>query len=274
LAIRSPSEKNYNGAKLRKAADRDFYGWGSIFSLAIKSTPPHETISRKSEVSSIYKHKQRGVMNKVVAVTNLGITGFYLYAIVLHMIRPGVNTGYTRMLMFVCLATIPIAFMMAIIGGRNRWPLFVAQAKVMAAGGLSSVLLVAGTGRVIVSHAAGHAPGSLVRDGAAFRFVISSVFYSCPTSVGSGTRQSFCPYSRHPGGDAFRLVFNRYRNCLDIATIRLRGGYVPAAFASGLARLWGCGQGVLRRVCFFPAQSASRILPCFFEFMGSKITLY
>jgi hypothetical protein len=144
LAIRSPSEKNYNGAKLRKAADRDFYGWGSIFSLAIKSTPPHETISRKSEVSSIYKHKQRGVMNKVVAVTNLGITGFYLYAIVLHMIRPGVNTGYTRMLMFVCLATIPIAFMMAIIGGRDRWPLFVAQAKVMAAGGLSSVLLVAG----------------------------------------------------------------------------------------------------------------------------------
>ncbi len=34
------------------------------------------------------------------------------------MIRPGNNTGYTRMLMFACLATLPLIFLMGMIAGR------------------------------------------------------------------------------------------------------------------------------------------------------------
>ncbi len=83
-------------------------------------------------------------MNKPFAIVNLCTTGFYIYTIAAHMVRPGVNTGYTRMLMFVCLATIPLAFMMAVVGGRDRLPLLAAQAKEMARGGLSSVLILAG----------------------------------------------------------------------------------------------------------------------------------
>jgi hypothetical protein len=88
-------------------------------------------------------------MNKTLAAANLCITGLYLYTIMAHAIRPG-DTGYTRMLMFVCLAAIPLAFMMAMVGGRDRLPLLAAQARKMAAGGLSSVLLLAGVTMILI----------------------------------------------------------------------------------------------------------------------------
>ena len=48
------------------------------------------------------------------------------------------------MLMFVCLATIPLGFMMAMVGGRDRLTLFAARAKEMVRGGPASVLLLIG----------------------------------------------------------------------------------------------------------------------------------
>jgi hypothetical protein len=89
-------------------------------------------------------------MNKVAASANAGITGFYICTILMHMIQPGAHTGYTRMLMFICLASIPLAFMMAIVGGRDRWPLLMAQAKVMATSGFASVLLLTGFAFLLV----------------------------------------------------------------------------------------------------------------------------
>lgn len=83
-------------------------------------------------------------MRRMAAGASLLISGYYLVTIVTHLVLPGDDTVYTRMLMFVCLATIPIGFMMAMIGGRDRLPLLAAKAKEMARGGPASVLLLAG----------------------------------------------------------------------------------------------------------------------------------
>jgi hypothetical protein len=51
------------------------------------------------------------------------------------MIRPGVDVGYTRMLMFVGLATIPMVFIMGVTGGRDRWPFLLDIAKEVVGNG-------------------------------------------------------------------------------------------------------------------------------------------
>jgi hypothetical protein len=59
-------------------------------------------------------------MNRIGALVNLGITCFFMYRIVRHMLRPGDNTGHTRMLMYACLATIPLSFFMLMVAGREE----------------------------------------------------------------------------------------------------------------------------------------------------------
>ena len=83
-------------------------------------------------------------MYRAAAGASLLISGYYIVTIVTHLVRPGDNTGYTRMLMFVCLATIPLGFMMAMIGGRDRLPLLASKAREMLRGGPASVLVLAG----------------------------------------------------------------------------------------------------------------------------------
>ena len=83
-------------------------------------------------------------MVQFLTLMNLSISGFFIFNIAMHMIRPGANTGYTRMLMFACLAAIPLAFMMVLIGGRDRWPLLIAEAKNLAGSGFSSMLVLVG----------------------------------------------------------------------------------------------------------------------------------
>jgi hypothetical protein len=61
-------------------------------------------------------------MTRVLAAIRLCITGYFIYVIVRHMISPGENAGYTRMLLFACLGTICISFMLMTIGGPDRWP--------------------------------------------------------------------------------------------------------------------------------------------------------
>ncbi len=87
-------------------------------------------------------------MKYVTAALSLCVTGFYVYGSFAHMINPGDNIGYTRMLMFACLATIPLAFIMVFVVG--RWPLLIDLAKNLAKGGPSSVLLLIGLAVLIV----------------------------------------------------------------------------------------------------------------------------
>jgi hypothetical protein len=49
-------------------------------------------------------------MNRIIAAVNFCISGYFIVNIIRHMIRPGMNSEYTRMLMFACLATIPLVF--------------------------------------------------------------------------------------------------------------------------------------------------------------------
>lgn len=89
-------------------------------------------------------------MNKAVAVVSLCITGGYLYSILAHMIRPGESTGYTRMLMFACLATIPLAFLMAILGARDLRPFIASIAGEEAGSGPLSIPIPVGLVVVLV----------------------------------------------------------------------------------------------------------------------------
>lgn len=58
--------------------------------------------------------------------------------------------GYTRMLMFACLATIPLVFMLMMVGGKERWLFLLAQGREMAAGGPLSLLLLAGLSFLLI----------------------------------------------------------------------------------------------------------------------------
>lgn len=98
-------------------------------------------------------------MKRLAAGAGLLISGYYIVTIVTHAVRPGANTGYTRMLMFVCLATIPLGFMMAMIGGRDRLPLLASKAKEMLRGGPASVLLLIGLVVLLVLMPAGMLAG-------------------------------------------------------------------------------------------------------------------
>ena len=75
---------------------------------------------------------------KRIASGGLLISVYFIYNIVRHMIAPGGNTGYTRMLMFTCLGTIPISFMMMVAGATGKWDALVGLAR--EAGGGSGPL--------------------------------------------------------------------------------------------------------------------------------------
>lgn len=57
-------------------------------------------------------------MDRASAIVNLGITVYFIYTITRHMIRPGTNVAFTRMLMFSGLGIIPITFLMLMVAGR------------------------------------------------------------------------------------------------------------------------------------------------------------
>ncbi len=83
-------------------------------------------------------------MNRIIAAVNFCISGYFIVNIIRHMIRPGMNSGYTRMLMFALLATIPLVFMLMMVAGRERWLFLLERAKEMAGGGPLMILLLAG----------------------------------------------------------------------------------------------------------------------------------
>jgi hypothetical protein len=83
-------------------------------------------------------------MNRMIAAVNFCISGYFIVNIIKHMIRPGMNSEYTRMLMFACLATIPLVFMLMMVAGKERWLFLLDRSKEMAGGGPLMVLLLVG----------------------------------------------------------------------------------------------------------------------------------
>ncbi|HOT46312.1 MAG TPA: hypothetical protein PLM53_16230 [Spirochaetota bacterium] len=61
-------------------------------------------------------------MNRILTALNLCISGYFIVAIIRHMVSPGENSEYTRMLLFACLGTICVSYMLMVIGGPDRWP--------------------------------------------------------------------------------------------------------------------------------------------------------
>jgi hypothetical protein len=80
-------------------------------------------------------------MDRALAAVRLCITGYFIFNIIRHMIAPGGNTDYTRMLLFACLGTICISLMLMVVGGPDRWPSIVEQAQVEGSRPLSMLAL-------------------------------------------------------------------------------------------------------------------------------------
>jgi len=88
-------------------------------------------------------------MNRIVAALNLCISGYFIVTIARHMVSPGDNAGYTRMLLFACLGTICVSFMLMAIGGPDRWPSLAKTAE-EAVGGAGPLYYLALAGFVAV----------------------------------------------------------------------------------------------------------------------------
>ena len=82
------------------------------------------------------------MLQRIVSLVNLAITGFYIYSLIMHVIRPEGNIGYTRMLMFACLATIPVGFMLAMVGGQDLWPVLFQGLKELGQDGPAEMAVV------------------------------------------------------------------------------------------------------------------------------------
>ncbi len=89
-------------------------------------------------------------MKRIASAAALLISGYFIFNIVKHMIMPGDNIGYTRMLMFACLGTIPISFMMMIVGGPDSWPVLSGHAR-DAAGDSGPLYVLALAGLIAVT---------------------------------------------------------------------------------------------------------------------------
>jgi hypothetical protein len=89
-------------------------------------------------------------MNRLLAALNLIIAGYFIFTIIRHMVRPGDNTGYTRMLMFTYLAAIPFVFLLGFAGGRDRWPYLLDIARDIAGPGWYAPLAVVGLAAVTI----------------------------------------------------------------------------------------------------------------------------
>lgn len=117
-------------------------------------------------------------MNRIIAAVNFCISGYFIVNIIRHMIRPGMNSEYTRMLMFACLATIPLVFMLMMVGGKERWLFLLDRGREMAGGGPLMVLFLAGLVILLVLMPLGMLAG--VWYGMGFEFGTMFILYFVP----------------------------------------------------------------------------------------------
>jgi len=128
-------------------------------------------------------------MNRVAAAVNLCISGFYIINVLQHTFRPGENTEYTRMLIFTCLATIPMVFMLAMIGGKDRWPYLLTLAKELANSGPLSLMLLVGLAILLVLMPIGMLVGIWFGMGLRFGSLFILFFIPVITRLAFGTAQ-------------------------------------------------------------------------------------
>ena len=117
-------------------------------------------------------------MSRIIAAVNFCISGYFIVTIIRHMIRPGMNSEYTRMLMFACLATIPLVFMLMMVAGRERWLFLLDRGREMAGGGPLMVLLLVGLVIVLVLMPLGMLAG--IWYGMGFEFGTMFILYFVP----------------------------------------------------------------------------------------------
>lgn len=89
-------------------------------------------------------------MKRIEAVVALAVAVYFVVGIVRHMMRPGGNAEYTRVLMFAGLATIPFVFLVGFTGGHDRWPHLIEYAREIAGENVWSPLAVVGLGAVVI----------------------------------------------------------------------------------------------------------------------------
>ena len=117
-------------------------------------------------------------MNRIIAAVNFCISGYFIVNIIRHMIRPGMNSEYTRMLMFACLATIPLVFMLMMVAGKERWLFLLNYGKEMAGGDPLMVLLLVGLAILLILMPLGMLAG--VWYGMGFSFGMMFILYFVP----------------------------------------------------------------------------------------------
>jgi len=96
------------------------------------------------------KGKNGDVMAWIEAAVTLAVAGYFMFTITRHIVRPADNAEYTRMLMFVGMATIPLVFLVGFAGGRDRWPRLIEYAVEIAGENVWTPLAVAGLGAVVI----------------------------------------------------------------------------------------------------------------------------
>jgi hypothetical protein len=79
-------------------------------------------------------------MNKGLGLLGLTISGYFLIGIVMNMIKPGVDSGYTRMLVYAWLSTIPLSFFLVMTGGGRVLKMWAAM-KPLFVGGFSDKVM-------------------------------------------------------------------------------------------------------------------------------------
>ena len=117
-------------------------------------------------------------MNRIIAAVNFCISGYFIVNIIRHMIRPGMNSEYTRMLMFACLATIPLVFLLMMVAGKERWLFLLDRGREMAGGGPLMVLLLVGLVILLVLMPLGMLVG--IWYGMGFQFGTLFILYFVP----------------------------------------------------------------------------------------------
>jgi hypothetical protein len=117
-------------------------------------------------------------MNRMIAAVNFVISGYFIINIIRHMIRPGMNSEYTRMLMFACLAAIPLVFMLMMVAGKERWLFLLDRSKEMAGGGPLMVLLLVGLVILLILMPLGMLAG--IWYGMGFQFGMMFILYFVP----------------------------------------------------------------------------------------------
>lgn len=163
-------------------------------------------------------------MQRIVLLTNLAIAGSYIYSLIMHVVRPEQNVGYTRMLVFACIATIPMCFLLAMVGGQDRWPVLAQGLKQVGQTGVSGMAVIAGVVFLLVIMPLG---------------MLVGVWYGMGLKFGTGFLLFFAPL-------VLRVTLISAKSSINLAVHRVLFYFGAFAAAIILTRLLGMARVDLR----------------------------